>query len=292
MRPTLNAVLRERISRSRDPLLLPGAPNALTARILEAVGFEAIYLSGAGVSNTFLGSPDIGLLTMPEIADHVAALRDAIEIPIVVDADTGFGNAINVQRTVRVLERAGANAIQLEDQITPKKCGHFDGKAVIDTVEMVGKIKAAADARIDDDLILIARTDARAEFGLDEACQRAQRYLDAGADVIFVEAPHDRDELAEIPKRVAGRHVVNMVEGGLTPILPLADCRDLGFSIVLYANTAMRAAITGMTRAATTLLEAGDSLAMADQIASWDRRQSIVRKDHFDQLDLYYGSIA
>lgn len=192
------------MSRTRDPLLLPGAPNALTARILEAVGFEAVYVSGAGVSNSFLGSPDIGLLTMPEIADHVAAIRDVVDIPIVVDADTGFGNALNVQRTVRVLERAGANAIQLEDQVTPKRCGHFDGKDVIDAAEMVGKIKAAVDARVDDQLLIVARTDARAEFGLDVACDRAARYLEAGADVIFVEAPHNREELAEIPRRVPG----------------------------------------------------------------------------------------
>lgn len=272
--------------------MLPGAPNALTGRILEAAGFEAVYLSGAGVSNSFLGSPDIGLLTMSEIAEHVMVLRDAIDLPIVVDADTGFGNALNVQRTIRVLERAGANAIQLEDQVTPKRCGHFEGKAVIDATEMVGKIKAAADARVDDDLVIIARTDARAEFGLDEACDRAQRYLDAGADVIFVEAPQDRGELAAIPQRVKAKHVVNMVEGGLTPILPLSELGELGFSIVLYANTAMRAAITGMTRAAESLLKKGDSLGLVDEIASWQQRQDIVRKDHFDQLDLYYGSLS
>src|SRR6266851_5229752 len=245
--------LRERIQRQNDPLLLPGVPNALTARVLENVGFEAIYVSGAGVSNTFLGAPDVGLLTLSEMAVQVAAIRDAIDLPLVVDADTGFGNALNVQRTVRSLERAGANGIQIEDQVAPKRCGHFDGTSVIEASEMVGKIHAAADARDDQDLLIIARTDARAELGIEEACDRARRYLAAGADVAFVEAPRDRGEMAMIPREAPGRHLINMVEGGLTPILPLADLGKLGYAIVLYANTAMRAAIAGMQKAANAL---------------------------------------
>lgn len=290
MRQRLNQWLRERVSRRGDPLLLPGVGNALTARILEEAGFEAIYVSGAGVANTFLGAPDIGLLGLTEVAAHVAAVRDAVNVPLIVDADTGYGNALSVQRTVRQLERAGANAIQIEDQTSPKRCGHFAGKSVVATAEMVGKIHAAVDARLDDDLIVIARTDARADLGMDEACDRASAYLTAGADAVFVEAPRTVDELALLPKRVPGVHVANMVEGGLTPVLPLAQLGEYGFSIVLYANTAMRAAMAAMTEAANQLRERGDSLGLTVGIASWQERQRLVRKDVFDKLDERYGS--
>jgi 2-methylisocitrate lyase-like PEP mutase family enzyme len=286
----LNRQLRERVARAGDTLLLAGAPNALTARILEEAQFEAVYVSGAGVTNTFLGAPDLGLLTLTEMVEHVSAMRDAIRLPLVVDADTGFGNAISVQRTVVALERAGASAIQLEDQVNPKRCGHFDGKAMVSTEEMVGKVRAAVDARTDDDLMIIARTDALAAFGLEEACDRANRYLEAGADVAFVEAPRDRDELALIPQKVAGAHMANMVEGGLTPILPLVELGAMGFSVVLYANTAMRAAIVAMHRVAAVLRKEGDSLSLGDDIASWDVRQRLVRLDEFERLETLYGT--
>jgi len=286
---THNRRLRSRVERSGDPLLLPGAPNALTARVLEEAGFEAVYVSGAGVSNSFLGAPDIGLLALPEIVAHVAAIRDSIDLPLVVDADTGFGNAMNVQRTVRALERAGANAIQLEDQVMPKRCGHFEGKAVIEAAEMTGKVRAAVDARRDPDLLIIARTDARAELGLAEACDRAAQYLAAGADLAFVEAPRDRSELAAIVRSVGGLQVANMVEGGLTPILPMSELAELGFAVVLYANTVLRAAMTAMQRAAGQLRQRGDSLSMTDEIASWSDRQALVRKPDFDRLDVRYA---
>lgn len=292
MAQTLNRRLKERVSSDGAPLLLPGAANALTARVLEEAGFEGVYVTGAGVANTYLGAPDVGLLGLSEIAGHVAAMRDAVDVPLVVDADTGFGNALNVQRTVRELERAGANGIQLEDQTSPKRCGHFAGKSVVDAGEMVGKVHAAVDARADDDLLVIARTDARAEHGLDEACDRATRYLEAGADAVFVEAPRSAEELAAIPKRVPGQHVANMVEGGLTPILPLDQLGEYGFAIVLYANTAMRAAIAAMRTAAGELYERGDSLGLTVDIASWQDRQSLVRKHRYDELDERYGSEA
>lgn len=286
----LNRRLRERVARPGEPLLLAGAPNAVTARILEEAQFEAVYVSGAGVTNTFLGAPDLGLLTLTEMVEHVSAIRDAVALPLVVDADTGFGNAISVQRTVVALERAGASAIQLEDQVNPKRCGHFDGKAMVSTEEMLGKVRAAVDARTDDDLMIIARTDALAAFGLEEACDRANRYLEAGADVAFVEAPRDRDELALIPQKVAGVQMANMVEGGLTPILPLGELGAMGYSIVLYANTAMRAAIFAMQRVAAVLREQGDSLSLGDEIASWDVRQRLVRRDEFERLETLYGT--
>jgi len=284
-----SAFLRYRITSGGSPLLLAGAPNALTARVAEEIGFQAVYLSGAGITNTFLGAPDVGLLSLPELAAHVAATRDAVELPLVVDADTGFGNAMNVQRSVRTLERAGANGIQLEDQVAPKRCGHFTGKAVITTSEMVGKIHAAVDARVQDELVIIARTDARAIEGIDAACDRANAYLEAGADVIFVEAPRTREELAEIPRRIRAPHLANMVEGGMTPILPLDDLAEMGFSIALYANTAMRAAVAGMRSALKHLLVQGDTIAISDQIITWADRQQLVRKPMFDALDEKYA---
>lgn len=283
-------VLKARVRESASALLLLGAPNALTARVLEEAGAEAVYLSGAGIANSYLGMPDIGLLTLNELAGHVAATRDAVQIPIVVDADTGFGNAIGVQRTVRMLERAGADAIQLEDQASPKRCGHFAGKKLISADEMVQKIAAAVDARVDDDLLVIARTDARAELGLAAACERARRYLAAGADVAFVEAPQSRAELQAIPQQVGGPLLVNMVEGGLTPVVPLSELREYGYAVVLYANTAIRAAVAGMRQVVAHLLKTGDSIEVSDQIITWVERQQMVRKDAFDALNDRYAS--
>jgi 2-methylisocitrate lyase-like PEP mutase family enzyme len=282
--------LRRRVADpGQAPLLLPGVPNALTARICEEAGFEAVYLSGAGLTNTLLGAPDIGLLTMTELAGQVAAIRDAVRLPIVVDADVGFGNAINVQRTVRALERAGASAIQLEDQVLPKRCGHFNGKAVISAEEMVGKIRAALDARTHPDLLIVARTDARAGHGLDEACDRAGRYLAAGADVAFVEAPLDLSELEAITTRLRGPLLVNVVEGGMSPALSLAEAAEMGFDIILYANTLMRAAITAMQRAAASLRQTGETTSLLDDMASWTERQRLVRKPEFDRLGERYA---
>lgn len=284
------AVLRSLLAPGNPALLLPGAPNALTARVLEDAGASAVYVSGAGLANTYLGVPDIGLLTLGELAGHVAAIREVVQVPLVVDADTGFGNAIGVQRTVRMLERAGADAIQIEDQVMPKRCGHFADKEIISADEMEQKVAAATDARVDDDFLIIARTDARAELGLEVACERARRYLAAGADVAFVEAPRSREELRQIPREVPGPLVVNMVEGALTPILPIGELEEYGYSVVLYANTAMRAAISGMREVLAHLLKVGDSLAVTDQIVSWADRQQLVRKDVFDALNERYAT--
>src|SRR5687768_14915669 len=228
---------------SRRAAILPGTPNALFARVIATHGFEAVYVTGAGIANMSLGVPDIGLVTLSELAEHVAAISDAIDIPVLVDADTGFGNALNVGRTVRLLERAGAAGIQIEDQVFPKKCGHFSGKQVIACNDMVGKIKAAVDERTDQDLQIVARTDARAIEGLDAAIARAQAYAEAGADVTFVEAPLDIAEMRRVADEISVPQIANMVFGGLTPPLPQTGLAKLGFGGVLYANAALQAAL-------------------------------------------------
>jgi 2-methylisocitrate lyase-like PEP mutase family enzyme len=284
------ARLRELLDQAGDPLLLPGAPNALTARVVEEAGFEAVYVSGAGLTNTFLGMPDLGLLTLTELLSHVSAMADVVKIPILVDADTGFGNAINVQRTVRLLERAGAAAVQLEDQVSPKRCGHFAGKDVIPLQEMVGKVKAAVDARDDDDFLVIARTDALASEGLGAALERMAAYKDAGADVLFVEAPLNLEQMRSIVRQVPGKHMANMVEGGLTPLMSRAELADAGFRIALYANTAMRGAVTGMRKTLDHLAQHGDTKAATELMITWNDRQTLVRKPEFDELEVLYAA--
>jgi 2-methylisocitrate lyase-like PEP mutase family enzyme len=279
--------LRDQVSAGRQ-LIVPGAANALAARVIEECGFDAVYVTGAGVANTFLGSPDIGLVTLTELRDHVEAMADAVGLPLIVDADTGFGNPLNVARTVRVLERAGAAAIQLEDQVSPKKCGHFSGKGVIPVDDMVQKIQAAVDARTDEAVCIIARTDARAIEGMDRALERAQAYQDAGADILFVEAPRSLEELHAIPATVPGRHIANMVEGGLTPLIPASDLTD--FSIVLFANIALQAAVKGMQSVLADVHRTGSLAGTADRIAPWSERQRLVRKDVFDVLEQKYRS--
>lgn len=260
--------------------------------MLEELGAEAVYVSGAGITNAFLGMPDVGLLTMTELVNHVSAIRDAVDLPLVVDADTGFGNAVNVRRTIRALERAGANAVQIEDQVMPKRCGHFVGKSVVTAEEMLQKIYSATDSRSDKNLLIIARTDARAEYGLAEACARARAYLAAGADIAFIEAPQSVAELREIPRLVPGPHVINMVEGGQTPIVPLAELAELGFSVVLYANAVLRGGLHGMRRVAEHLLDKGDTLDVQDQMLTWGERQALVRKDVLDELEDGYAAMA
>jgi 2-methylisocitrate lyase-like PEP mutase family enzyme len=234
--------LKQRLA-ERDILLAPGVYDALTALIAEQAGAEAVYLSGASIAYTRFGRPDIGLVSMSEVADTLAAIRDRIALPIVVDADNGFGNALNVQRTVRVFERMGANALQLEDQTSPKRCGHLSGKSLIASGEMVGKIRAACDARASSDTLIIARTDAIAVEGFPAAQERGEAYLEAGADMLFIEAPQSLDEIGEIVARFAGRVplMANMVEGGKTPIVGAGALQDLGFSFVIFPGGVVRA---------------------------------------------------
>ena len=283
----LGTLLRQKVA-ARRALVVPGAANALAARVIEQLGFEAVYLSGAGLTNTFYGIPDLGFVHLGDLAQHTAALRDAVALPIIVDADTGFGNALNVWRTVRTLERAGANAIQFEDQVSPKKCGHFEGKAVVKQEEMVSKVKAAVDAREHADFLVIARTDAVAVEGIDAAIARAAAYAQAGADLTFVEAPESLEGLRRVPRELACPQVVNVVIGGKTPTLSAAEFGAMGFGMVLYANAALQGAVRGMTLALQSLRNNGRLDEASDLVASFAERQALVRKDEFDALDRRY----
>lgn len=288
MNDSCNRRLRD-LLRQRKGVLLPGAANALTARLIEDLGFAAVYVTGAGVTNTFLGVPDIGLVTVTELANHVSAMREAVDIPLIVDADTGFGNALNVGRTVQTLERAGANAIQLEDQDFPKRCGHFSGKSVIPRPEMVQKIRAAVDARNDADLVIMARTDAIAINGFDDAMERAAAYIEAGADMTFVEAPRSKEQIAEIPKRLPIPQLINIVAGGLTPMIPRDELESMGCAMVLYANAALQAAVAGMRNVLGHLKERGSLAGVSSELASFDERQRLVKKPQFDALEKKYS---
>jgi 2-methylisocitrate lyase-like PEP mutase family enzyme len=288
MEDSCNRRLREILGK-RKAVLLPGAANALAARVIEDIGFQAIYVTGAGVTNTFLGVPDSGLITLTELASHVGAMRDVVSLPLIVDADTGFGNPINVARTIQVLERSGANAIQLEDQDFPKRCGHFSGKSVISRADMMKKIHAAVDARIDPDLIVIARTDAIADNGFADAMERAAAYIEAGADMTFVEAPRTREQIAEIPKRLSAPQLINIVAGGLTPMIGLAELGKMGFSMILYANAALQASIAGMQKVLGHLKAHGSLDGISGELASFEERQRLVAKPRFDDLEKKYS---
>lgn len=269
-------------------MILPGAPNALFARVIEDLGFEAVYITGAGIANMSLGVPDIGLVTLTELAEHVAAITDAIGLPVLADADTGFGNPVNMVRTVRVLERAGAAGIQIEDQVFPKKCGHFKGKDVVPLDEMVQKVKAAVDSRRDGDFQIVARTDARAVLGFEAAMERAHALIEAGADATFVEAPTSVEELARIARELSVPQVANIVFGGLTPPVPQSELAAMGFGAVLYANAALQAALKSVREVLSSLKSHGSLADVRERLASFDERQRAVNKDHYDNLEARY----
>ncbi len=283
------ATLRELLKPGAG-LILPGAFDALAARLVESAGFPAVYLTGAGIANAWLGAPDLGLVSATEVAAHIAACREAVAIPIVADGDTGFGNALNLVRTVRLFERAGANAIQLEDQVFPKRCGHFDGKAVIPAAEMVQKIRAAVDTRASDDFLVIARTDARAVEGFDAALERAAAYREAGADVLFVEAPASETELREIPQRLPGAHLCNIVHGGRTPMLPRETLAAMGFAGILYANAALQAALLAMQKTYAHLQNQGSLAGIEGALMGFADRQAAVDVARWSALEQRFAS--
>lgn len=273
------------LAEARRGVLVPGAFNALSAKVIEDLGFEAIYITGAGVTNMWFGLPDQGFMGLAEMADHTARIRDAVELPLIVDADTGFGNALNVYHTVRTLERAGADCIQLEDQVAPKRCGHFSGKEVISTEEAVSKIQAAVDARRDDNLLILARTDAAATHGFEAAVERAQRFAEAGADILFVEAVTQAEEVRALPRRLAKPQLMNMVIGGKTPLFNADQLGEWGYGLVLYANAALQGAVMGMQKALTTLRDAREVQESSGLVASFAERQRLVGKPWWDALE-------
>ncbi len=277
-----------KLAEARRGVLVPGAFNALSARVIEDLGFEAIYVTGAGVTNMWFGLPDQGFMGLHEIADHTARIRDAVALPLIVDADTGFGNALNVRHTVRVLERAGADCIQFEDQVAPKRCGHFSGKEVISTEEAVAKIKAAVDARTDPDLLIMARTDACAVLGFEAAIERARKFSEAGADILFVEAVETADEIRRLPQLLDKPQLMNMVIGGKTPIFGTDELGQLGYGIVLYANAALQSAVAGMQKALTVLRDTRRIDEDPALVAPFKERQRLVGKPAWDALERRY----
>ena len=273
---------------ARRGVVIPGAFNALSARVIVDLGFQAIYVTGAGVTNMTFALPDQAFMGLSDIADHTARIRDAVEVPLIVDADTGFGNALNTYQTVRTLERAGADCIQIEDQVSPKRCGHFSGKEVITTIEMIGKIKAAVDARRDSDLLIMARTDACAVYGFEAALERAQLFSEAGADILFVEAVTTADEIRALPTRLKSPQLMNMVIGGKTPIFSAEELGGLGYGIVLYANAALQGAVSGMQKALTVLRDTQRMDEGSGLVVSFAERQRLVSKPQWDAMEKKY----
>lgn len=253
---------------SEDGVHAPGAYDAFSALLVERAGFDAVYISGASISYSLLGRPDIGLVSMAEVRDVIARIRDRVDIPMIVDGDTGFGNSLNVQRTVRGFERAGANAIQLEDQVFPKRCGHLDNKALVSTSEMLGKIKAALDARAHSDTLLVARTDAIAVEGFEAAMHRAQLYLEAGADVLFVEAPESVDQMTAICNAFSSRVplLANMVEGGKSPVMARSALIQMGYRLVISPGALMRAQTVVMESLLAHLRAEGSTIAWREKM--------------------------
>lgn len=277
------------MAEARRGVLVPGAFNALSAKVIEDLGFEAIYVSGAGITNMWLGLPDQGFMGLTEVADHTARIRDAVGLPLIVDADTGFGNALNVRHTVRTLERAGADCIQFEDQVAPKRCGHFSGKDVIGIEEAVNKIMAAVDARQDPDLLIMARTDVCATQGFEAAVERAYRFAEAGADLLFVEAVTGVEEIHALPARLPRPQLMNLVVGGKTPILDAEELGRLGYGIVLYANAALQGALAGMHKALTVLRDTKRIDEDPAVVTPFSERQRLVGKPEWDKLEERYA---
>jgi 2-methylisocitrate lyase-like PEP mutase family enzyme len=270
--------------------MVPGAHDTLTARLVEAAGFAAIYLTGGGYSRAS-GYPDLGLLSLTENVQFIGRTVEAVAIPVIADADTGYGNAINVIRTVREYEKTGVAGFHIEDQVSPKKCGHYEGKEVIGRAEMVGKIKAAVDTRRDADMVIIARSDARAIEGLDAAIDRVNAYLEAGADVGFVEAPQTVEELRIVGKRVRGPALVNVFEGGKTPMLGATELDEMGFRLGIYPSQTHRAAIRAAQRVLAAMKRDGDTSAVEAELATFQDREDAVGTARWRALEEKYMRI-
>ena len=274
----------------REPeiLIAPGAHNAFTARIIEQAGLPAVYLTGSGASMDLLGMPDLGFLTMTEMVSHARNLVQATRLPVIADADTGYGNALNVVRTIREYEKAGVAGVHIEDHVAPKRCGHFAGKEVISREEMVGKIEAALDARNDPDFLIIARTDARAVLGLTEAVERGRAYRKAGADMIFVDAPESEEELRVIARSIPAPLMANLSEGGKTPLLSARELQDMGYRLVIYPRSAAGAAAKAIQELMAVLKKEGTTKSFLDRMVSFEGRNRITGLAHYQELEKKY----
>ena len=287
-----NPKLLRKILGKEKTILVPGAYDALSAKILKQAGFEVLYMSGSGVTASLSGLPDVGLLTMTEMVNRARHIVGAIDLPLICDADDGYGNPINVVRTVKEYERAGVAGIHIEDQVAPKKCGHFEGKQIIPAEEMVKKIEAAIYAREDKEFLLIARTDARSVEGLDEALKRAQLYAKAGADMIFFESPQSVDELRTISDKLSDIPLlVNMVEGGKTPVLPFEDLQKMGFKIILYPTSTIRAVAKTLQNLAAHLYRFKNTEGFESQLVTFEGRNQITGLSHIRELEEKFVTI-
>ena len=272
-------------------VMAPGCFNALSALLIEQAGFPAIYITGAGLASNFLGYPDIGLVSMAEVLVNARNIAQVTSLPVICDVDTGFGNAINVIRTVREFEGAGVAGVQIEDQVMPKKCGHTEGKRLVSRAEMVQKIKAAVDSRRDPDFVIIARTDAIAVTGLGDALERARAYHEAGADVLFVEAPRTPEEMRTVTRMVQAPHLVNVVDGGgKTPVLPAKDLQAMGFKLAIYPVSLWTASIRAMQEVLAVLKEDGITSRYASRMATFQEMFEIVGRSRFAELEQKYSS--
>jgi carboxyvinyl-carboxyphosphonate phosphorylmutase len=280
--------LRRLIERE-EILIVPGAYDPYLARCVQRAGFEAVYMTGAGVSHATLGMPDLGLLTFSEMAERAARIADVTDVPLIADADTGYGNALNVIRTVRAYERAGVAGLHLEDQESPKRCGHFDEKRVVPLDEMLGKLKAALDARSDPDLVVIARTDARTVLGLEEAIARAQAFAEAGVDMVFVESPLSEEELAQVARAVGKPLLANMVETGKTPILPAQRLQALGYAAAIYPGALGRFIGKQVGEFLATFRREGTTLSQLDRMLTFAEQNEIVDLPAFRETARRYG---
>ncbi|MBE3519144.1 MAG: oxaloacetate decarboxylase [Firmicutes bacterium] len=269
-------------------VVAPGAFNALSAKIIEQAGFPAVYMTGYGASADLLGAPDYGLLTLTEMANHAARIAQAVNVPVVADGDTGYGNALNVRRTIQEYERAGVAAIHLEDQVMPKRCGHMEGKQVIDAKEWAKKIEAAVDTRTDPDFVIIARTDARAVYGLDEAISRAKMAVAAGADVIFVEAPQSVDELKKVRDAIDAPLMANMIEHGKTPLLSVDELQKLGYNLVIYPLATLYMAAGAIREAVNELKKTGTTAGLIDKMLTFHQFNELVGLKEFQALERKY----
>jgi 2-methylisocitrate lyase-like PEP mutase family enzyme len=267
-------------------VVAPGVYDGLSARIAAAAGFSAIYVSGGAVARSS-GVPDLGLMTMTEVLARLREVVDATSLPVIADADTGYGNPLNIVRAVREFERLGAAAIHIEDQVAPKKCGHYAEHELISAEDMVQKLRAALDTR--EKMLIIARTDARGQSGLAEAIRRGLLYAQAGVDLIFIEAPRSREEIEEIARSIPGPLLINMFEGGQTPLIPAAELAELGYRLVIVPSDLQRAAIHGMQLAAATLRRDGSSAAIGDRLASFEERDEIIGLAEWSELEERYG---